>query len=282
MLVSEAIRATRQYLGQDEDTLNRLDGAVAGGAGTIDLEFASPVPRAGSVVEIRSATNSELVYVWSVASQTLTVSRGWDDSTAAAFADGDIVALDPVVSHADVFTEILNELRGLPSEGLGKLTSDSVTYSVSRQGFDTSGLTDPVIAPLALYQQIGGRDLWVYDFFEHPDFIRPRAYDTADGDVTLHYRTTFDLPTAHDDDLNQDCGVPESAQDIIAIGAAIRLVYSQEQLRGQAGVQLHARGSEDVPPGSGARSVSLLHQWKATRLAHEQRRTRERFPRRRL
>lgn len=281
MLISEAIRATRQHVGQSKDSLNRLDGAIDDSTTSVTFEFATPLPTAGSVIEVRSSSTSELMYVWSVTSQTATVLRGHDGSTPASFADEDLVAINPVLSYADTYREIQRELEALPSEGLPQLTSTTVTYSYTNSAYDTSAVSN-LIRPLALEYAVGGRDHWDYDLLEHPDLIRVKHYWTPDSAVTLHYATTFTAPTAYTQDLSTDLGVPATAQDVVPIGAAIRVFYAQEQLRGQANVQQHARASEDVAPGSGARSVALLQQWKATRLAHEQRRQRERFPRRRL
>lgn len=284
MQISEAIRDTRDHLGQTEDSLNRLNGAINNSQGTVTLEFATPLPSAGSLIEARSSTGSEIMYVWSISGQVATVQRGWADTTAQAFADDDVVAIDPVLPYAKVYRALTSELRSLPSEGLGQIKTGTVTLDLTREGYDLSSLTD-LVQPLALHQTIGSRDYWSFDFVDHPDFLRPvsaRGWATTDsGDATLHYRAELVQPTDHTSDLSTDCKVPESAQDVVAISAALRIVYSQEQLRGQMDVQTHARASEDVPPGSGTRSVALLAQWKATRLAHESRRIRERYPRRR-
>lgn len=280
MLISEAIRLAKEHIGQDKDSINRLNGALTDSATSVPLDFASPLPAAGSRIEMRSSTTSELAHVWSISSQTATVARGRDGSTAAAFSDEDDVAINPIVSNTATYKAITRELEGLPAEGLTQIKTGTLTYSYTTEGYSTTAITD-LITPLMIHMVVGARDYWIHDFYEFPDLIRPKAYDPPDGTITLHYRAPFTAPSDYSDDLSTDLGVPDTAQDIVAIGAAIRLFYSQEQLRGQANTQQHARAPEDVQPGSGARSVSLLSQWKATRLAHETMRQREKYPRRR-
>lgn len=281
MLVSDSIRQVRQHLGHVRETLNSLSGSIDSADTTVILSLEDPVPTAGTIVEVRADNTSEEMYVWSLLGTDMVVERGWGDSSATAFNSGALVAINPTLTDADIFNEIIQEVRSLPSEGLYRIDSEELEYNYTTDGFNTTEI-DNMVGPLSLQYTIGGRTFWTDKFTDHSGLLRPWNMALPDNQTaTLFYRGGFIQPESYDQDLAEYCQIPESAQDIVAIGAAIRMVYGREQLRGQVAAQAHARSNEDVQSGSGARSVALLERWKANRLAVENQRLRETHPRRR-
>ncbi len=245
------------------------------------LEFDSPVPTGGSTIEVRGPHTAEVMYVWSLEDVTVEVERGWEDSSATSFDSGSLVAINPTLSDSEIFTEIVQEVRSLPSEGLYRLQTEELTFDTTLDGFVTSEIPD-LVGPLSLKYTYGGRYFWTDKYTDHQGLLRPWDMVLPDTQTAeLLYRATFTEPEAFNQDLADYCGIPESAQDIVAIGAAIRMVYSREQLRGQVAAQAHSRAPQDVQSGTGARSVALLERWKQNRLAVENQRLRETHPRRR-
>ena len=97
----------------------------------------------GVVIEV----NSELMYVISVTSTTVSVMRGYGGSTPGTHTAGDVVRVSPKFPAHRIIQSINDDLADLsaPSQGLFQMKTTSFTYNASVDGYDLSGLTSAEI-----------------------------------------------------------------------------------------------------------------------------------------
>jgi hypothetical protein len=280
LLTSEAVARARDYLGGDRDHYTLLNGAINSSTDEIPLSYAALGIGRGSLIELRSSTAYELCYVWAtdISDTMLTVQRGWGGTTAQSWADGALIALKPQVTDHEVFNAIQDEVLSLNSEGLYKKGTFNLTYDTVEDGYDISGVTD-MLSPYAVEIVHGSRTHWAFDFKRDDDLLRLLTIPGSGADsTTLHYRARFSAVASKSTDLVSGVGIPDSAVDIVPLGAGIRLIMNREAQRSQITAQTHARGNEDVSPGDNTRVWQLLAVQRGNRLSDERQRLREDWP----
>lgn len=278
MLVSEAVREVRRHLGGDKAARNKVNGAVTSSATSVVLTYAANLSQ-GSIIETPAG---ELLYVWdyTAATKTATVERGHDGTTAAAIDDGAIVRVNVRYPEHEILAALNDEVRALSAEGLYQEKSATLTWDTATQTFDTTAVTD-MLAPYALmYEPTNGDPVYEFSYQRRDTYIRPYL-DPLSTTATLWYRAPFVVFTATTDDLETVCKIPEEAHDILPLGAAARLLMGKEAQRLDTAAQTHARKTEDVPATSNAQLARLLKMQRDSRLAHEVRRLRAKWPIRR-
>lgn len=146
------------------DASTDLDGAINDSVTSVTVTLGSVFP---SVGDFRIIVNSEIMLVTARATNVLTVTRGVDDTSAAAHSDEDVIKC---VVAATAFTELGDDFV-LPASFMGKaasrmpyrLLSDAgVTLTSSDFGWvnqDTAAITDDTNGSLSVVvDQTAGAD----------------------------------------------------------------------------------------------------------------------------
>jgi hypothetical protein len=226
--------------------------------------------------------------------KTATIIRGQFGTTAASHAIGATVWVNPKWSRAQVLRAVNAELDALSGQGLFQMAAIDLTFNAPAAGYDLTGLSpDDVIdiyevradapgptkgwRPITSYRLI--RDASAGDFPSGLGLVLFEA-GSPGHTVRVTYKKRFSQVTSADaaTDLATSAGIDREAHDLLAIGAAIRLVSGSEVRRSQLNAQPDTRRSEDVPPGAVTQSVtSLVKQWER-RLREEKSRLARRYP----
>jgi hypothetical protein len=280
-------RTLRQILSGTVEERNKLSAAVTASATSVVLSYDIGGLRAGIVCQI----DSELMYIWAAdsGSKTLTVERGWNGTTAATHSTGAIVTADPRFPRAQVLEAINAELDDLssPMNGLFQVKTIDIDYN----GTDTlvnlssvQSIIDIITVQLRYtsvdYPQIRRyklvRDLPNDDFtagfgikFEQP----VRA-----GRIRVVYKAPFTNITSESQNLQNIAGLPSSCEDILQIGAQIRLVSPREIKRNFTESQGDTRRSDEVQAGSVASSINNLLRMRRDRITAEAARLAREYP----
>lgn len=280
-------RTLRQVLSGTIEERNKLSVAINATTTSVVLSYDIGGLREGAVFQI----DSELFYIWVAESgtKTLTVERGWNGTTAAAHAAGAIVTIDPRFPRAQVLEAINAELDDLssPMNGLFQVKTIDIEYNGTDTTMNLSSVqsiidvisisvrytsTDyPMIRKFKLV-----RDLPTDDFtagfgikFEQP--VRP-------GRVRVVYKAPFTNVSSETQNMQNIAGLPTSCEDIVQIGAQIRLVSPREIKRNFTESQGDTRRSDEVAAGSVAGSINNLLRMRRDRITAEAARLAREYP----
>jgi len=289
----DLLEQTRSYLlSNHRDQVNRLSAAVLAGATTLTFEV-TPI---GVDVGTYLSVGLETFQVFSVNQQAKSASvlGGVRGSPLEAHAVGDTVFVDPEFSNHAIFRELNMELRALSApSGIFQVKTVDLTYNSSRVGFDLTGVTGLIDILSVQCEQPDTDRSW--------PSLRPREYrldrnadptDFPSGialmihggspspgrSVRVEYAKEFTLLESLADSVILRTGLPDTAIDIPALGAASRLVGVQESKRTLSGSQRDPRRSDEIPPGAITGASRLLGAMKMERLANERARLLKRYP----
>lgn len=269
-LVDDLINVTRRHVyALQQGKYNFLNGAVAVDDTTVTFALALNGVVPGALISI----DEEILYVKSVSGQDATVARGWDDSSAAIHADGAIVEVQPRFPRFAIQTALLEEIRSWPRTLFRKTTATLTNPGQTRAWPLTSiGTTWYSVAEV----RFGPTDDATYPVLKGYDVDRgantlyvPRILDT-DHSLKVTYTapfvtTAFALTT----DVVADVGIPASAYDIPAYGAAWRLLSAREIKRTFTESQAEPRQGDAVPVGSASRTAAYMKALRDQRITEE-------------
>lgn len=229
----------------------------------------------------------ETIHVWEqVSDKIFSVERGWKGRATNHLAN-DIIYVSTAYSPYRIAHEINNELRALNSRGLYGIGVDILTYSSSTQTIPFE--PEPTFRSVLEFRrmtpdiddwpQIGGslvRHL-PDDISDTPYGIRFEPGAAADGDtIAITYKKDFNCLETLNDDIF-DTGITESMQDILPLGAAIRIVLPREIRRNNSDSQSEPRRQNEVPVGSVAQSARQLKTQYDERIAYEKKSLNENY-----
>lgn len=271
---------------------NVLQTTVDADDTTVALTYSVKGAQEGS----RLAVDFEDCYV--VASdptaKTATVIRGQFGTSGAAHTAGATIWVNPKFSRAQILRAVNDELRSLSAAGLYQMATLDLTFLPTVMGYDFTGVTPDDV--LDVYEVLadypGPTTAWVP--LTHYRVIR----DAPSGDfpsgmgivlnegghpgftVRVTYKTRFTAMTSSQgaSEVATVSGLDSEAHDLLAIGAAIRLVSGAEVRRSQLNAQPDTRRAEEVPPGATLQSVRGLMALREQRLAEEKARLARRYP----
>jgi hypothetical protein len=287
-------QARSELLGGHRAVLNRLDGQVSAGAGSLTLEFDAVGIGAGATLAIED----EVFHVWQVASKTATVSGGQAGTDEATHADGTIVEVNPVAPRGIIRKAMIEEILSWPTSLFG-VASESVTLATTSQRTTLATMTavssdvrrildlreyrdDPGFTTFETWPQIRHWEA-VYGLTGADTIDLQIRQNVRGGDLWVRYATDFDVSTFTDDtDLVSTVGLSESMEDILRMGTVMRLIPRREVARGRADGQGAPRDAAEVQPGQNTQLAILYGQLRDRRIAEEASRLREKYPERGL
>lgn len=275
--VSDCIAEAQSYLltGFREDKTTLSAPYTAGGT---TLSF----PALGAINQnTRLSIDNEIFYVLSVSAAsnppTATVIGGQDGSTAANHTQGAIVTVNPKFSTWDCFRAFNREVGRLSAseQGLFQIQTIEVTFNAATYGYDLTGITNLIDVYDVRYKLPGPYKTWPrvrsWDLVQNSDTtdfpsgntIRLNEAPYPGFPIRVWCRCGFNQATALTTDLQTTVGLPATANDIPALGIAVRLQAGREIKRNFLEVMGEPRRYEEVPPGANlgaSRELKLLYE----------------------
>jgi len=280
-------RTVRQLMSGTVEERNKLVASLTATATTATLTYDLKGIREGSVIQV----DSELMYVWevSVGSKTATVERGYNGTTAATHSSGAIVTVDPKFPRAQILEAINAELDDLssPMNGLYQVKALQDTYNGS----------DPMMAlktPDKIIDLVSASLRYMatdYPILRRVRLIRDLPTDDFNsgyairfdegvqaGRLHVVYKSPFNNVTTEAQNLQNIAGIPSSCEDILMMGAQIRLVSPREIKRNFTESQGDTRRAEEVGTGSVASSINNLIRLRRDRITAEAAKLTRQYP----
>lgn len=295
--VADLVQETRrQLMGLHRALWNRLDTAIADAVTpTVVLEFdASAQVAKGAIISI----DDELMYVFAVSANSLTVQRGWYGTTATTHADGALVEVQPRFPQYQIRKALTDEIRSWPAEmfrvaGLTIPVTDSNirgydltdlgtfynVLDVRRAPRSFSGSADDTASSSRSWARVRFSTTRVLDTGDFASGIALTLGELVEGSVRVIASTPFVTTIMTDaTDVEATIGLSASMVDIPPVGAAARLLYPREVQRTGTQEQGEVRDAQEVPPGFITQTATALWGFRRTRLSEEINRLRTFYP----
>jgi hypothetical protein len=280
-------KTLRQLLSGTVEARNKLASTITDSGTSVVCTYAIEGLRAGQVFEI----DSEMFYIWAanVSTQTLTVQRGFNGTTAAAHTSGALLTVAPRFPRAQVLEAINDEVLDLssPVNGLFQVKTFNQTYNGTDRMVNLTSATDVIDVlnvsvryltddyPVARKVKLV-RDLPTDDFAS--SFALKFDQAVYPGRLRVVYKAPYTSVTTEATNLNTDCGIQESVEDIVVIGTQLRLMAPREIKRNFIESQGDTRRSEEVASGAINNSVTVLRQLRRDRIIAEAARLMRAYP----
>ena len=280
-------RTLRQLLSGTVEARNKLTTTLTSSDTSVVVDYPLEGLRSGQVCEI----DSELMYIWStdVPTKTLTVQRGFNNSTAAAHTAGAVITVNPRFPRAQVLEAINDELSDLssPMHGLFQVKTLNIDYNGSDAMINLTGVTSIIDLLTVSVRYMTddypiARKIRLIRDMPTDDFASGFAlrFDQAvfPGRLRVVYKAPYTATAAEATDINSTCGVQETATDIVALGAQIRLMSPREIKRNFTESQGDTRRADEVATGAIANSTANLIRLRRDRITAEAARLARAYP----
>lgn len=226
-------------------------------------------------------------------SAVLTVQRGYQGSTAAAYSAGQVCYVDPRFTRWDIAVALNDALGYLSSNtyGMFQVITNTVIFNPVLRGYDLSAW------PADILKVVGLR-------FDVPDashyFPRIRSFELVRGisspkipsgnalflneqawpglAISVSLACPFTQMVNLTDDMVTNGGLDSGAIDIPAICAEIDITIGQEIKRGDLGSQTDPQKLQNVPPGTTTNAVMALKMLRDEAVAREANRLALKWP----
>lgn len=280
-------KTLRQLLSGTVEARNKLASTVNSSATSIVCTYALEGLRAGQIFEIES----EVFYIWAAdaATKTLTVERGFNGTTAAAHTAGALVTVNPRFPRAQILEAINDEVLDLssPVNGLFQVKTLNFTYNGTDRMINLTSATDVIDIlnvsvryltddyPIARKVKLV-RDLPTDDFAS--GFALKFDQAVYPGRLRIVYKAPYASVTTEATNLNTDCGIQESVEDIVVVGTQLRLMAPREIKRNFVESQGDTRRAEEVASGAITNSATALRQLRRDRIIAEAARLMRSYP----
>jgi len=280
-------RTQRQLLSGTVEERNKLSGSLTATATSVVFQYELNGIRAGSIIQV----DSELMYVWEVntGTKTATVERAFNGTVAAAHLTSAYVLVNPRFPRHQILEAINDELSDLssPMNGLFRVKSIDINYSGSDRMINF-----PVIEDVIDLTEVRIRYLST-DYLKVPKVALTRNLPTSDfgsgialtinqqvrsGILRVSYKTGFGRLINESDDVQAISGFPLSAEDLLVIGAQIRLVSPREIKRNFTESQGEPRRAEEVTTGAVSSSINNLIRMRRDRITAEAAKLNRQYP----
>jgi len=280
-------RTLRQLLSGTVEARNKLTTTLTSVSTSVVVDYPLEGLRSGQVCEI----DSELMYIWAsdVPTKTLTVQRGFNNSTAAAHTAGAVITVNPRFPRAQVLEAVNDELSDLssPMHGLFQVKTLNIDYNGSDPMIDLTSVTSIIDLLTVSVRYMTddypiARKIRLVRDMPTDDFASGFAlrFDQAvfPGRLRVVYKAPYTATAAEATDINSTCGVQETATDIVALGAQIRLMSPREIKRNFTESQGDTRRADEVTMGAVANSTTSLIRLRRDRIQAEAARLARAYP----
>jgi hypothetical protein len=266
---------------------NKTVGALTATATSVTFQYDIGGMRQGGVIQI----DSELMYIWEVASgaKTVTVERAWNGTTAAAHVASSVATIDPKFPRAQVIEAINAEIDDLssPMNGLFQIKSLELNYNGTWTMVNLPTV-DKIIDLISVSLRFIATD---YPKIRRCRLIRDLPNDDFNsgyairldeqvraGRMVVVYKAPFSNVTTESQNLQNIAGIPSSCEDILIMGAQIRLVSPREVKRNFTESQGDTRRADEVPTGSVSSSINNIIRMRRDRITSEAAKLARQYP----
>lgn len=241
------------------EPLDILNGNITASDTSVVNTDGNDLIRGGTYIEI----DSELMYVRSVSTNTMTVLRAQLGTTAAAHTSGAIIRIEPRFSRQQIMDALRAEIEDLPYDVYAvedvELTWPAHTTAITLPAPDTTAIRllrvvrvedadstrTPRIVPVRMLRRMDT------DEFSsgYGLVLKEGMVFSTNQTVRVTYGRKFDTSTwTTATDLNSDVGLSAALVDAIKAGALWRLMQGTEIERTQVTAVGPSRDQEAVPP----------------------------------
>lgn len=287
--VSDVIdKVNRQLLSGTVEERNKIASSLTSTATTLTVTYDLQGIRQGSVIQI----GQEQMYVWeaATASKTLTVERGFNGTTAEAHSANAIVTLNPRFPRNQILEAINAELADLssPVNGLFQIRTIEIQYGGSDRMIDVPGAGNVQALYSVHYRYKSDdypkvhkarllRNMPVTDFPSGSALVLDGGPGRA-GKLVIRFKADFDPVDNESADLMLASGLPDTAEDLVVLGAQIRLMAPREIKRNFTESQGDTRRATEVPAGAVGNALTNLLRLRRDRIVAEAMRLQKQYP----
>jgi hypothetical protein len=280
-------RTQRQVLSGTVEERNKLAASITATATSVTFQYELNGIRGGSIIQI----DSELMYCWevNVGAKTATVERAFNGTVAAAHLDTAYIIVNPRFPRHQILEAINDELSDLssPMNGLFRVKSVDLNYNGSDRMINFPVFDDVIDLVETRIRYLST------DYIKVPKVALTRNLPTSDfgsgmaltlnqtvrsGVLRVSYKTGFGKLQNETDDIQTIAGYPQYAEDILVIGAQIRLIAPRELKRNFTESQSEPRRSDEVPAGAVGSSITNLLRMRRDRITAEAAKLNRQYP----
>jgi hypothetical protein len=279
-------RVTSELLAGTVEERNKLASSIDASATTLTFTYPLSGLREGTVFEIAG----EQFYVWTsnTSAKSVVVERGFNGSTAAAHSANAIATVNPRFPRARTLNQLNADLADLssPLNGLFRMRTVDLAYNGNDRMINMTGVTDmidlydvrlrylnddyPIIRSVRLL-----RDMPTSDFAS--GFALAFDAPCRPGTLRVSYKAPYGAFTAESDTV-ADVGGSTNIDDLLVLGAQIRLVAPREIKRNFTESQGDTRRAGEVPPEAVLNSMLQLQRVRRDRVQAEAARLNRQYP----
>ena len=279
-------RVNSELLAGTVEERNKLAASTDSSQTDIEMTYSLGSLRENTVFQI----GTELMYVWEVntTSKTATVDRGYGGTTAAAHTIGDIATVSPRFPRHQILNGLNADLADLssPMNGLFQMKTVDVSYNGSDRMVNLTGVTEIIDLYDVRYRYLNDdypivrnvrllRDMPVSDFAS--GFVLAFDAPVRAGSVRVLYKAPY-TAFATEADTVADAGGTASLDDLLILGAQIRVMAGREVKRNFTESQGDTRRAEEVPAGAVGGSILNLQRLRRDRIQAEAARLNRQYP----
>ena len=265
---------------------NKVASPVGASDTTMTMLYPLGGLRDGSVFEL----DNEQMYVWSSnsSSKTLTVERGFNGTTAASHDTGAIATVSPRVPRSSVLNQLNSDLNDLssPMNGLFQVKTLDLAYNGSDRMLNITGATDMIDLFDVRYRYLNDdypvlrevrllRDMPTGDFAS--GFALALDQFTRAGTIRVIYKAAYGTFSSEASTVT-DVGASAYLDDLLVLGAQMRLMAGREIKRNFTESQGDTRRPEEVPSGAISNSMIQLQRLRRDRIQAEAARLNRQYP----
>jgi hypothetical protein len=280
-------RSVQELLAGTVEERNKLASPLTDTTGTtVTLTYPVASLRDNSIVQV----GDELMYVWQVnaSAKQLTVERGYGGSTASTHTAGTITVTNPRFPRWQVLNHLNSELLDLssPVHGLFQVKTLDLAYNGSDRMINLTGVTGIIDLFDVRYRYLNDdypivRNVRLLRDMPTSDFASgyALALDTfvRAGTLRVIYKAEYDTFTSSASTV-ASVGGSDTLDDLLVLGAQIRLMSSREIKRNFTESQGDTRRAEEVPAGAIANSMLQLQRMRRDRIVSEAARLNRMYP----
>lgn len=279
-------RTVQNLLAGTVEERNKLASSVNSSVDSLTMTYALGSLREQTVFEVES----ELFYVWEANStaKTATVERGFGGSSAASHSSGAVVTVNPRFPRHQVLDALNAELADLssPMNGLYQMKTVDLSYNGSDRMVNLTGVTAMIDLYDVRYRYLSDdypivrgvrllRDMPTTDFAS--GFVLAFDQEVRSGTVRVVYKSPYTLFTS-EASTTATAGVSAEIDDLLVLGAQIRLMAGREVKRNFTESQGDTRRAEEVPAGAVGNSITNLLRLRRDRIQAEAARLARQYP----
>lgn len=279
-------RVVSELLAGTVEERNKVAGSLDASQTTVTFQYGLGGLREQTVFEI----GQEQFYIWSsnASSKTVEVERGFNGTSPSTHAANAVALVNPRFPRHRVMDQLNSELIDLssPLNGLFQMKTVDLSYNGSDRMINMTGVGDmidlydvryrylnddyPVIRSVRLLRDMPTGDFASGYALAFDDYLRS-------GSLRVSYKAPYSLFTSESSTV-ASVGGSDTLDDLLVIGAQMRMVAGREVKRNFTESQGDTRRAEEVPAGAVLNSMVGLQRLRRDRIQAEAARLNRQYP----